>query len=819
MSQNDNFYYGLAPGVDVVRLGGTELLLRSAFFKLRLEGTAASLFLDNILPNLDGRHSASSLIADLPKAFGLQLLDLLQQLAKVGALVRRDTPGDTLQQGTLVDLFAAQGVDKNSVEQRLLELHVAVFGMIPIGIQFASLLARMNVGRLSLIDPYEASALDTAAIRGISDDSIGPLRQDLASAVCRGVSQISVIDTPLREALTRETITGLVTSKTVLVSCFGDTFASANHWINRASFQSRTPAIYANLEGLNGVVGPLVYPLETACYMCWRMRALGCDSDFREAMAYEEFLAEAKAPRQLTTAVYLPLETRIASELATQIIKTTLAIGVPDLAGKVSYYDVLNGRVTSEKVLARPDCPVCKKKDRLSPLQPTLEILRQESVPQTDILAAREAVVGAHTGIVKRLHRVPKDPSEPERPYIFRAELANHRFLHEPEAALITGSGKGFTEAAAIRGALGEALERYSGAAWNQDSVTYAKRGSLPNEALDPRELVLFDPSQYETLRYSPYRDDTTLGWLKAQSLTSTRCCYVPALAVLMAYEVPASDQFLFPITSSGLAAGPTLSSAILRATLEVVERDAFLAMWFHRLKCVRADPLSHPQLEIRSLCESYARRGIRMELFRIPLDHEVPVFIALGVAEAAVDGPAVTVGLGADLVRANAAASAILEVAQVRPALRIKLRDVEVRARMEALAHDATKVTELEDHDLLYASPRMLSRFDFLRTSPMEDTDWSEIDLAVNERLSRLIDMLALVDAEVMYVNLTPPDIASLGIHTARAIVPGFQPIHFGYNEPRLGGERLFTLPQRLGLRSTRARIADLNLEPHPLA
>ena len=58
-----------------------------------------------------------------------------------------------------------------------------------------------------------------------------------------------------------------------------------------------------------------------------------------------------------------------------------------------------------------------------------------------------------------------------------------------------------------------------------------------------------------------------------------------------------------------------------------------------------------------------------------------------------------------------------------------------------------------------------------------------------------------------------------AFGLHTVHAILPDFQPIHFGWKEPRLAGERLYDLPRRLGLRPDRATRADLNDDPHPLA
>jgi hypothetical protein len=49
--------------------------------------------------------------------------------------------------------------------------------------------------------------------------------------------------------------------------------------------------------------------------------------------------------------------------------------------------------------------------------------------------------------------------------------------------------------------------------------------------------------------------------------------------------------------------------------------------------------------------------------------------------------------------------------------------------------------------------------------------------------------------------------------------IVPGFQPIHFGWDEARLGGRRLYEVPHRLGLTAAPTSPQELNADPHPLA
>ena len=253
-------------------------------------------------------------------------------------------------------------------------------------------------------------------------------------------------------------------------------------------------------------------------------------------------------------------------------------------------------------------------------------------------------------GLVRELRWNAKDASEPFRPHIFSALLSNHRFLNKEEKENRTASGKGMTMAEAQMSALGEALERYSGACWHTKEIIFRRRRELDGKSLDPRELVLFAPSQYADLRYSTYSDDTVFGWVPARSLVGDQLVFVPALAVFMNYEVQRAEEFIFPITSNGLAAGPTLAEAILRAAFEVLERDAAMITWLNRLPCTRVDPLSHPDPDVQEICRAYQRRGVHFELYLLPTDHPVKVFVAIAYQERGDDGPAAVVGLGADM-------------------------------------------------------------------------------------------------------------------------------------------------------------------------
>jgi ribosomal protein S12 methylthiotransferase accessory factor len=424
-------------------------------------------------------------------------------------------------------------------------------------------------------------------------------------------------------------------------------------------------------------------------------------------------------------------------------------------------------------------------------------------------------LVSPRYGLVTELALVDADPDEPSPPFVVQAQLANHRYLSREQASQFSASGKGFTMERAMEGALGEAVERYAASFWWPDEIRRARRADLPGRALDPRELVLFAPAQYGTLPYRPYAEDLTLAWVEAHSLTADRSVWVPGAAVFLAFPT-SDDETMFAPTSNGLAAGPSRAHAILAAAFEVIERDAVMIGWLQRVCLDRWDPSGHPDADTRRLVTAYERRGVEVGLFRMPTDlDEVAVFLA--IARDPRRAPAAVVGLGADFDPAAAAARAIGEIAQVRPALKRKLRLAETQARLRELLEDPRRVTSIHDHDLLYADPSSLARLEFLFARRIDVTRWPGAGEA--RGLEDLVRMLKARGHELIYRDVSVPDLERLGLFVARAILPGFQPIDFGWHERRLGGRRLYELPISLGLLPRPRTVDELNADPHPIA
>ena len=811
--------YLLAPGVEAIPMDSERLLFRSETLAVRVEGGIADVLAKRILPLLDGRRKFSELakaMPDLPPEILRQRLDSLVQ-ERVLRIREQVGEGSAARPGPLLAMFEELGVSASEAAARLASLHVTIFGLGGHGSHLAVLLAAHGIGGLRLVD---SAPLDTSAVGLVAGADAAYFGESLQEIVRREVVAIgspTAAETAGSITLARASVAALCADTTFVVGCFNRDFETGQHWVNRASLERGIPALYAQCGAHEAFVGPFVLPKETPCFMCYRMRAVACATNLEEAMAYEEFLNRRKSPEPSDRPLLPLLGPYVASVLAAEILKHFVADLPPTLAGAQLEFDALSLQSRLHRILRHPECPVCAKK-KGARQQLSLEELIQPPPGRGDVLDARPLLVSARTGVVRRLERFAKDSSEPIWPFIFRADVANNRFTKEDAEDSNICSGKGITTEAAQQSALGEAVERYSSTCHGGEEVQFFSRQELGDKALDPRRLVLYFSDQYHGLPYSPYDDASVLGWVPARSLATDAEVLVPAISVFMNYRAAANEEFICPITSNGLATGPTLLDAVFAAALEVVERDAFLNTWLNRLPgpCFRPDTL--PDAEMRELHEAYRRRAVELRLRQLPTDMPCFVFACIALDNSST-GPSAVVALGAAPDAASAARKALLEVTQVRPGLRQRLRQPKIRARLAELLADPREVKTLHDHDLLYASPESLAELGFLLDEPADFPWYAAQRVSPAELLSRLVDHLQASGSDLLYANLTPPDMEALHLYTARAILPGFQPIDFGWKERRLAGERLFTLGRTLGLRERDSTRGELNPAPHPLA
>jgi ribosomal protein S12 methylthiotransferase accessory factor len=185
---------------------------------------------------------------------------------------------------------------------------------------------------------------------------------------------------------------------------------------------------------------------------------------------------------------------------------------------------------------------------------------------------------------------------------------------------------------------------------------------------------------------------------------------------------------------------------------------------------------------------------------------------------EDAADRPAQVMGMGCHPDPAVALQKAIFELAQGRPAEGRRFLDKPPQERLRRY----DDVLTLDDHSAFLSVRERRDEFAFLwargTTARVGDVP-SRSEGDPERDLDACARALAALGSRVAYAELTTPDLGDHGIHVARAIATGLQPVHFGRGEERLGGDRLFEVPMRLGFTDRRVTPDELNPCPHPLA
>ena len=645
-------------------------------------------------------------------------------------------------------------------------------------------LVGLAAGRIALAETLASAGVGTVVLVDPGTGEPGPARDDLGRRWAGTRFELP------GQPLTASSAPALVAGADLVVVCTGGASSPVHHWLNKATLRGRPPTLHATVSGVSAELGPLVVGGTPPCYLCWRMRAVACADDFDTAMAREEH------PPAGPPAVLPHLPAWVTGLLAHEVLAVLLRVFEPRLAGAVRRLD---GRSMSEsvhRVLPRPDCPECGSPPHSDRAPPVLADLLAEPDREISFADVAAAVVSPVCGIVRSLEPAPRLADDPELPHVVQARLANALFEPGPASSAWSGAGRGPDLRSAVAGALSESLERYAALTWRPGRVVNGPRHELRGPSLDPRELV---PA-------APFDDSIALEWVPARSLGTGAQVWVPLAAAHLGRR-PADGADLFRPTTSGFAAGSSRGKALLHATLEVIERDAFLLAWAYRWPGRRSAAAEVPDAATRALVAAYARRGVRFDVHRLPGD-TVPVVLAAAWSPRA---PRVVVGLGADLDPVVAARRAVFEAAQLRISLRPWLSEPVARARLGYLLADRDRMRLPLDHSLLYADPATAdAELAHLTAAPFEP--WQSEPAPVKDTQG-LVERLVAVAGDVLYLDVTPADVAGQGLHVARVIVPGFQPLRFG---PRLrhGGSRLAAAPALFGVGAG----AGLNPAPHPL-
>lgn len=332
--------------------------------------------------------------------------------------------------------------------------------------------------------------------------------------------------------------------------------------------------------------------------------------------------------------------------------------------------------------------------------------------------------------------------------------------------------GVGRTRQSAYISAVGEALERYAG--YTFPLPVRARNECNPKITIGAESFSLFTEDQRGLADFpfaGLYADDAHLT--NVYDVTDNSEHWVPHGLVSL------RDDYATGVsTSSGMAAGPTATTALLRGIQELIERDALMITWLHSL----------PGRQI-ALPESYTKlvgslAGQVTCIDATPNYSPHPVAIVCGSLPIR-GNRRFSLGAACRETWKEAVEKAYLEWAQgvffagyfysLNPELRYESYDV---------------VNTFDAHAVYYTvHPTEWTKIPLLQDPSQYRPSTGRRSASHLTALTNLVRRLKREKIRMYYRDLTTPDLHQVGVRAVRALSPDLAPIFCHQRLPFLGG------------------------------
>ncbi len=429
----------------------------------------------------------------------------------------------------------------------------------------------------------------------------------------------------------------------------------------------------------------------------------------------------------------------------------------------------------------------------------------------TDIVTR---LIDSKTGIIQRCYELTPQADAPQF-FHYYAHTSNCAAFSDNGNFRNTG-GVATTRKLAMAKAIGEAIERYSSALFDQQAFPLENYQSGHLTKISPRSFNYFSDEQFNnpSFPYVPFTEKTLVRWSPAINLSTFEEIYVPASAIWMPYfyDTEAGELPIMQPISTGLSAHCSLVEATLGGLLEVVERDSFSLTW--------QGCLSHPKVIIETLSDAnyelvqrIEAAGHEVHLMNATMELGIPVVIGVTYHQR-YPSPPLVVSAAAALNPEEAVRKALEELVHTRR----YMREVQEFKDEFNINQEWDKVTEQIHHLRLWGDRLMLPKARFLTCSERRISFNALPNLeqtTATESLKYLVELVKKSGFQALAADLTTPDVADMGFRVVRALIPGLHPFFIGHQLRARNHPRLFEVPQKLGFPAIQPGTD--NPIPHP--
>lgn len=596
-------------------------------------------------------------------------------------------------------------------------------------------------------------------------------------------------------------------------------------WLNKVqkkALAQNKRLLVVGLEPSYIWLGPLVAPQHSGCFNCMKLWAYNNNQQATHWAAMTN--DDAARPGMLPAPLAAPTS-HIIKRLLTNAIQRVFDDEPEFLKKETLRFDLVNTRTSSHRFIPVHDCAVCASlpdnSAELAEIELTPRLKAEGSISRVenkflDLKKLKSYFSDRHIGMVKHVYHNLNSDLMPmysaEFPIMYTKETEN-------------GYGRCETNTDSEKVSILETIERYAGHSPKaQKTVVRASYNQVKDNALDPRSLILHEPSQKDEPGYilHPYTDDFEFGWYWCRSLVNNESILVPEQSIfyyLLNKPGAPLNRFIYE-TSNGCALGGAVEEAIFYGLLELVERDAYLTTWYGRFTPTEIDLHSLEDPRIKALLDRVEAKGLELHAFDMRVGIDIPVVWCM-IVDPASDAPVKSYcAAGAHLVPEQAIYSGLIEVTTSMSVYQESMPPLKERA-LEMLADDF-KVQDMHDHVLLYSLPETYERLSFLFSDKPKKTVqelYGDIESTVNrditEDLKALMEKVKVYADDIIVADLTFPELEPHQLHCVKVIAPGLMPVTFGHQYRRISLERINRFAEASGRKPFRD-TDELNPYPH---
>lgn len=381
---------------------------------------------------------------------------------------------------------------------------------------------------------------------------------------------------------------------------------------------------------------------------------------------------------------------------------------------------------------------------------------------------------------------------------------------------LPTCGGAAVTGANASVAALMELAERYCG--FFSADLRMHTGPALDASYLWGGRLGVFADWQYDEPGFDFRKHDpqASVRWMHGRSLIDGKRRFLPAAWVQVPFFPSSISEQIMCSTSSGMAAAFDYDTAMASGMLELIERDAFMVMWHHKIgmPAIRVDL---PDLLGKTIAGNVHDGDVELKFINLTNDLGVPV--ALCAMKRVWRG---------NMIHSIGAAA--------RPSLRLACQKAFYEATTESHRQivelqsgrtgwvpkpDFSNVTSFSDHGTLYSIKHYMAELDFI-WNMQETQDVDDGPALPQEGASLLRALLDIVRAnamEAIAVSLSTPEIRAAGIKVVKLVMPQLVSFYADHRYPNLGTDRIWSAAEKLGAEVDPQHRRIPNPLPHPFA